>query len=322
MRRRDFLSFMSLVVARPIVGRAQPTKIPRVGFVWIGTAETISGVTGALEKRLGKLGYAVGRDIIIDYRFAEGRPERLPALITELLDSGADILLPQGNAAARVAHQATASVPIVTIGDDLVDVGFAASLAHPGGNVTGIDVQGVDYRAKWLEYLKAVAPMVRRIAVLADPDETPAVLKLKEDARRFGMTAIFLSAKPADFDASLAAIAAGGFDGLIVNDNPSNFPRTARISAAAAKSRTPMLIGVGASELVRMGAVLGSSFDFIDGGMRLADYVDKILKGAKPGDLPIQRPTKFITVVNLTAAKALGLTVPPEVLTAADEVIE
>jgi len=321
MRRRAFLFLAGLAAAGPFAALARG-RIPRVGFLWIGTAETISGVTGGLEKRLAALGYTLGRDVIIDYRFAEGKPERLPALISELLASGADILLPQGNAAARAARQATASVPIVTIGDDLVDMGFAASLAHPGGNVTGIDVQAVDYRAKWLELLKAAAPNVRSVAVLADSDETPAVLKLEADAPRFGMTAIFLSSKPPDFDASLAAIASGGFDGLIVNDNPSNFPRTARIAAAAGKSRTPMFLGIGAPELVAMGAVLGSSFDFVDAGMRLADYVDKILKGEKPGDLPIQRPTKFLTVVNLKAARSLGLTIPPEVLTIAAQVIE
>jgi putative ABC transport system substrate-binding protein len=224
--------------------------------------------------------------------------------------------------ATRVADEATTTVPIVTIGDDLIGVGFAASLAHPGGNVTGIDVQAVDYRAKWLELLNAVAPNARRVAVLADPDETPAVVKLKDAAPRFGLTLTFLSSRPPDLDASLAAVAAGGFDGLIVNDNPSVVPQTGRILALAAENRIPVVNGIAAPDLVEMGALVGYSFDFVDAGKREADYVDKLLKGAKPSDLPIERPTKFLLVINLKAAKALGLDIPPTLLAAADEVIE
>jgi putative tryptophan/tyrosine transport system substrate-binding protein len=228
--------------------------------------------------------------------------------------------LPQGNAAALVAHKVTATVPIVTIGDDLVGVGLAESLPHPGGNVTGIEVQAVEIRPKWLEILKAVAPNVRSVAVLGDANETLGVLKLEDVAPRFGVTLTFLSSLPPDLDASLAAIGSGRFDGLIVNDNPSLVPETPRIAAVAAQNRTPAVYGVAVS--AHLGGLIGYSFDAFEAGRRTADFVDKILKGAKPGDLPIERPTKFITIVNLKTAEALGLEIPTTVLAAADEVIE
>jgi putative ABC transport system substrate-binding protein len=178
-----------------------------------------------MKKGLAERGYSLGRDLIFDERYAEGKPERFPALIADLLASGVEVLVPQGNAATLAAQRLTTTVPIVTVGDDLVGVGLAASLAHPGGNVTGIDVQASDYRLKWLDLLKTVTPNLRLLAVLSDPDETPAVMMLKEAAPRFGLTLTFLSARPPDLESSLAAVAAARFDGLIVNDNPSLLPQ-------------------------------------------------------------------------------------------------
>ena len=320
MKRRAFLSLMGLAAAWPLAMRAQQMKIPRVGFLWIGPPEPETTTSKGIKKGLAEHGYVLSRDLIFDARYAEGKPERFPALIAELLDAGADVILPQGNAAALVAHKVTATVPIVTIGDDLVGVGLAESLPHPGGNVTGIEVQAVEIRPKWLEILKAVAPNVRSIAVLGDANETPGVLKLEDVAPRFGVTLTFLSSLPPDLDASLAAIGSGRFDGLIVNDNPSLVPETPRIAAVAAQNRTPAVYGVAVS--AHLGGLIGYSFDAFEAGRRTADFVDKILKGAKPGDLPIERPTKFITIVNLKTAEALGLEIPTTVLAAADEVIE
>ena len=301
MKRRAFLSLMGLAAAWPLAMRAQQMKIPRVGFLWIGPPEPETTTSKGIKKGLAEHGYVLSRDLIFDARYAEGKPERFPALIAELLDAGADVILPQGNAAALVAHKVTATVPIVTIGDDLVGVGLAESLPHPGGNVTGIEVQAVEIRPKWLEILKAVAPNVRSVAVLGDANETPGVLKLEDMAPRFGVTLTFLSSLPPDLDASLAAIGSGRFDGLIVNDNPSLVPETPRIAAVAAQNRTPAVYGVAVS--AHLGGLIGYSFDAFEAGRRTADFVDKILKGAKPGDLPIERPTKFITIVNLKTAK-------------------
>ena len=164
-----------------------------------------------------------------------------------------------------MAHKATASVPIVTVGDDLVGVGLAESLAHPGGNVTGIEVQAVDYRPKWLEILKAVAPNVRMVAVLADANETPAVMKLTDVAPRFGVTLTFLSSLPPDFDASLAAIASGRFDGLIVNDNPSLVPADSPHRRAGRREPNAGRICEVAGE-AKMGGLVGYSFDAFEWG--------------------------------------------------------
>ena len=222
-------------------------------------------LSDGLKRALVERGYVLDGNLIIDLRYAEGKPERYPALFAELLASGADLLLAVGNAAALVAHKATATVPIVAIGSDFVGIKLAASLAHPGGNVTGIDVEAVDYRPKWLDILKAVAPNVRTVAVLADANETPGVLKLKDAAPRFGVTLTFLSSLPPDFAESLAAIASGRFDGLIVNDNPTLFSLAPRIAALVAESRTPTVYGEAAE--AKMGGLIGYSFDVFDAGL-------------------------------------------------------
>jgi putative ABC transport system substrate-binding protein len=320
MRRRAFLALLGGAAAWSLAARAQQEKIPRVGFVWIGSPERESITVGGLKKGLAERGYVFGRDLILDERYADGKPGRFPALIVELLASGVDVLVTPGNAATLAAQRATTTVPIVSIGDDLVAAGFAASLARPGGNVTGLDTQTKDYRAKWLELLKDVEPSLRNVAVLSEPDETPGIMMLKEAAPRFGLTLTFLSARSEDLEASLGAVAADRFDGLIVNDNPSLVPQVPRIVALVAESRTPTLYGF--SGAARQGGLIGYSANFFEVGRLEAFYVDKILKGAPPGDLPIEHPTQFTLAINLKTAKALGLDIPPTLLAAAAEVIE
>jgi putative tryptophan/tyrosine transport system substrate-binding protein len=319
MRRREVLGVLGGAAAWPLVARAQQTKIPRVGVVWIGSPEHESVVLGALRQGLADRGYVFGRDLVFDERYAEGKEERIPTLIAELLATGVEVLVTPGSSATLAAHHATTTVPIVSVGP-IVEAGLAASLAQPGGNVTGIDNQANDYRVKWLELLRAVAPKVRLVAVLSEPDETPAVMRLKEAAPRFGLTLTFLSARPQDLESNLAAVAAASFDGLIVNDNASLLPQVPRIVALVAQSRTPTLYGF--SVAARQGGLMGYSANFFEVGRRLAYYVDRILKGARPGDLPIEQPTAFVLAINLKTAKALGLDLPATVLAAADEVIE
>ena len=319
MRRREFIGLVGGAAAWPFVARAQQTKIPRVGVIWIGSPERESVVLGGLRQGLAERGYVLGRDLVFDERYAEGKEERIPTLIAELLAVGADVLVTPGNSATLAAHRATTTVPIVSVGS-LVDAGLAASLARPGGNVTGVDNQANDYRVKWLELLRAVAPKLDLVAVLSEPDETPAVMRLKETAPRFGMTLSFLSARPQDLESSLAAVGAARFDGLIVNDNASLLPQVPRIVALVAQSRTPTLYGF--SVAARQGGLMGYSANFLELGRRLAYYVERILKGARPGDLPIEQPTAFVLAINLNTAKALGLDVPPILLAAAGEVIE
>jgi putative tryptophan/tyrosine transport system substrate-binding protein len=319
MRRRKFIALLSVAGAWPLAARALQTKIPRIGVVWIGSPEHESVVLGSLRKALADQGYVFGRDLVFDERYANGKEERIATLIAELLAVGVDVLVTPGTSATVAAHQATTTVPIVSVGP-LVDAGLAASLARPGGNVTGIDNQANDYRVKWLELLGAVAPKLRLVAVLSEPDETPAVVRLKEAAPRFGLTLNFLSARPQDLESSLAAVAAASFDGLIVNDNASLLPQVPRIVALVAESRTPTLYGF--SVAARQGGLMGYSANFFAIGRRLAFYVDRILKGARPGDLPIEQPTEFVLAINLKTAKALGLEIPLTVLAAANEVIE
>ena len=318
MRRRTFIALLSVAGAWPLAARAQQTKIPRIGVVWIGSPEHESVVLGSLRKALADQGYVFGRDLVFDERYANGKEERIATLIAELLAVGVDVLVTPGTSATVAAHQATTTVPIVSVGP-LVDAGLAASLARPGGNVTGIDNQANDYRVKWLELLGAMAKL-RLVAVLSEPDETPAVLRLKTAAPRFGLTLTFLSARPQDLESSLAAVAAASFDGLIVNDNASLLPQVPRIVALVAESRTPTLYGF--SVAARQGGLMGYSANFFAIGRRLAFYVDRILKGARPGDIPIEQPTEFVLAINLKTAKALGLEIPLTVLAAANEVIE
>jgi putative tryptophan/tyrosine transport system substrate-binding protein len=320
MRRRTFLGLVGAAAASPLAARAQQAKIPRVGLVWIGSPEHESqGVVG-LKKGLAELGYVFGRDLIFDERYAYGRADQIPTLIAALLATGVDVLVTPGNGVAAAAHRATTTIPIVYLGDDLVGAGLVASLARPGGNVTGVDVQSNDYRAKWVELLKAVAPKLRSVAVLWDPDENLAVLKMKEAESRFGLTLTFLSARRQELDTSLTTIAATGFDGLIVNDNTLLVSLLPRVIAAVAENRTPTIYGFGYA--ARQGGLMGYSPNFFELGRRLASYVDKILKGAHAGELPIEQPTAFNLAINLKTAKALGLEIPPTLLAAADEVIE
>lgn len=320
MRRRELLSLAGAAAAWSFAARAQSTKIPRVGFVWIGSPERESQAVGGLKKELAERGYVLGRDLVFEERYAYGKQDQIPPLIAEFLALGVDVLVTPGNATALAAYRATTTVPIVYLGDNLVGAGPVASLARPGANVTGVDVQSNDYRSKWLELLHSVAPMLRSVAVLWDPDENQVVLRMKEGEARFGVALTFLSARRQDLETSLATIAAAGFDGLIVNDNTLLVQHLSRIIAIVAESRTPTIYGF--SYAARQGGLMGYSANFFEIGRRLASYVDKILKGARPGELPIEQPTAFGFAINLRTAAALGLEIPPTLLAAADEVIE
>ena len=185
MRRRAFIAALGCAAAAwPLAARAQQAKIPRVGVIWIGSPEHESVVLGSLRQGLAERGYVLGRDLVFDERYAEGKEERIPTLIAELLAVGADVLVTPGTSATIAAHQATTTVPIVSVGP-LVDSGLAASLARPGGNVTGIDNQANDYRVKWLELLRAVAPKLRLVAVLSEPDETSSCYTAQRSSAAF-----------------------------------------------------------------------------------------------------------------------------------------
>ena len=234
-----------------------------------------------------------------------------------------DVLVTVGTSISLAARRATSTVPIVCISGDPVGTGLVASLSRPGGNVTGISMLATDYSAKWLELLKEALPELHRVAALWNPDNPSIVIemdRLQAAARALSLDLTAFAAKPNDIKGSFAAIANGSFDGLVVTTDASIEPSTPRIIAFAAEHRLPTIYPF--STAVQQGGLMSYSADFFKMWQLGAGYVDRILKGEKPADLPIEQPTAVTLKINLKTAKALGITVPPSLLTLADEVIE
>ena len=323
MRRRDFLGALGGAAAAPLgicPERAQAqAKIPRVGYFSPGFPDSNVGVAG-LRQGLQEQGYVLGRNLLLEERYAEGEMGRNRALLSELLTLGVDVLA-TGDFALILAHTLTTTVPIVGVAADFVGVGLAAKLSHPGGNVTGLSLLSAEFSAKWLELLKAAVPKLSRIAFLGDFSAFVAAEKqaLDDAAPRFGVTLTQFDSYAANLEASLDAIAGGNFDGLIVADDVTE-TRVAGIVAFAAENRLPTIYAF--STAVPQGGLMSYSADAFELWRRAAGYIDRILKGAKPGDLPIEQATAIKFAVNLKTAKALGIDMPPSLLAAADEVIE
>jgi putative tryptophan/tyrosine transport system substrate-binding protein len=322
MRRRDFVKVLGAVAAWPLVARAQPSGTPKVGYVWIG--ERSRDVSGAgLRQGLVDKGYEIGRNLVFEDRYAHGDTEKVPALIAELLALKVDVLVTAGTSISLAARRATSTVPIVCISGDPVGTGLVASLSRPGGNVTGLSLLAADYSAKWLELLKEALPKLHRVAALWNPDNPSIAIEIEQlqaAARALSLDLTAFSAKPKDIEGSFAAIANGGFDGLVVTTDASIEPYTPRIIALAAEHRLPAIYPF--STAVQQGGLMSYSADFFGMWRRAASYVDRILKGAKPADLPIEQPTAVALKINLNTAKALGFTLPSTLLARADEVIE
>jgi putative tryptophan/tyrosine transport system substrate-binding protein len=318
MRRRTFVVGLSAAAAAwPLAAQAQ-AKIPRVGYFWPSFPEPNVGLAG-LRQGLEECGYVLGRSLLLEERYAEGHPERTRDLIGELLAQGVDVLATTDYALIQ-AHALSATVPIVGVAADFVGVGLAASLAHPGGNVTGVSLLSAEFAPKWLELLKAAVPTLKRVAFLATFSGFIAVEKrgLDEAAPRFGATLTQLDAYPGNIEESLAAITRASFDGLIVADEGEAL--IPQIVARAADIRMPAIYGLGVA--VRQGGLMSYSADSFTLWRQAAGYIDRVLKGAKPADLPIEQATAIKFAVNLKTARELGLDIPPSLLAAADEVIE
>ena len=276
---------------------------------------------------LRELGYVEGQNIATEYRYAEGKRDLFPEIAAELVRLKVDIILVSGNPPMRAAMNATKTIPIVMMGagGDPVEAGFIESLARPGGNVTGITILTRELGGKRLELLKEAVPKLARVAVLYDPAIPDSVLDVKEvlpvAARALGLTIQPWEVRTADdFDKAFAAISKWHPDGLYVpGSGPIMRPKGKRIAGFALKSRLP---SVGTREFVDAGGLISYGADLAENYRRVAYYVDRILKGAKPADLPVEQPTKFELVINLKTAKALGLTIPADVLRWADEVIK
>jgi putative tryptophan/tyrosine transport system substrate-binding protein len=322
MNRREFITLLGSAAAWPLVARAQQRGLPRIGYVWIGARDTDVSNAG-LRQGLADRGYIFGRNLMLEERYAEGNADRVPVLIAELLALGVDVLVTPGTPITRAAQRATSTVPIVCVTGNPVGTGLVTSLSRPGGNITGLSLLSGDYSAKWLELLKEAVPKLHRVAVLWNPDNPGTSLQLehmRETARILGLDLAILSARPAEIEASLTGMTTTSFDGLVVTDDPFLEPLIPRIIALAAQRRLPTLYAFNTS--VQQGGLMSYSANFFALWRRAADYVDRILKGARPADLPIEQATEVILNINLKTAKALGLSFPPTLLARADEVIE
>src|SRR6266481_338778 len=308
------------LLAAPLAAEAQvPGKVPRVGFLGPRTRADAAPYLDAFLLGLRETGWVEGKNIFIEYRWAEGRQERLP----ELVRLKVDVILAGPTSAAVAAKNATSTIPIVTTSAGDPGIGLVASLARPGGNVTGLSfsVEMATF-GKGLELLKETVPKVRRVAVLSNPANPAHALAIKEvAARSVGVQLQLLEARgPTELDSAFAAMArerAGAV--LVMADSTFGFYRS-RLRDLAAKGRLPAMYGL--REHPEVGGLMSYGADNRDNFRRAATYVDKILKGAKPADLPVEQPTKFELVINLKTAKTLGLTIPPSLLQRADEVIQ
>ena len=329
MERRTLLGALAGgLLAAPVVAEAQPAaKIARIGFLALNMAANPHLVEAFLQG-LRDLGYVEGRNVVIEYRDAAGKPERLPALAAELLALKVDVILAAGEPHALAAKRATKTIPIVfTATADPVASGLVTSLSRPGGTVTGLSSVGPDLVGKRLELLKQVVPGVSRVAVLWQPgaaDERTERDLLKGTevaARALGVRLQFVEARgPAEFEGAFAAMTKARAGALTVLGSPMLLIERRRLVDLAAKHRLPAVYP--SRESVDAGGLMSYGANAADLYRRAATYVDKILKGAKPGDLPVEQPTKFELVINLKTAKALGLTIPASLLHRADQVLE
>ena len=304
----------------------QAAKVYRVGFLGVSSASDYAPNLKAFRQGLRDLGYEEGRNIRIDYRWAEGRVERLPSLAAELVRLNPDVLVTHARGVGA-AQQATATIPIV-IGahSDPVRLNFVKSFARPGGNTTGVSSELLELSAKRLELLKEVIPRLSEVALLSYRDSAGSAEALRDTeaaAKRIGglrVRSFEMVAEPTGMEAVFAAILRDRPDGLIVAPDPRMLLHSARLVQFSAKNRLPAVYA--SRDFVEVGGLISYANDFREGWRVAARYVDKILRGANPADLPIEQPTKFELVINLKTAKALNLTIPQSILLRADEIIQ
>jgi len=330
-RRRKWAGLFAIVVTLTVCAartEAQPKKVFRIGYLSPVDAATDSPRAEGIRLALRDLGYIEGQNIAIEYRYAEGKVDRAPELAAELVRLKVDIIVvASGDQWIRAAKNATKTIPIVMTGQgsDPVRAGHVESLARPGGNVTGLTALGRELGGKRLELLKEAVPKLSRVAVLYDPANAASLHEVKEllpaDARALKLTIQPWEIRAVDdFEKVFAALNKQRPDGLYAfGAGPVMRPNQKRIADFALKSRLP---SVGDSAAAEAGGLISYASDLADGYRRVAIYVDKILKGAKPADLPVEQPTKFELVINLKTAKQIGLTIPQKVLVRADKVIK
>jgi ABC-type uncharacterized transport system substrate-binding protein len=328
MSRRMLDLYCLLITVLLITGLAQaqqPAKIPRIGFLVASKSSVNSARIAAFQNGLRELGYVEGKTIFIDYRYAEGKIDRLPKLAAELVGRNVEVIITAGPADTRAAKKATSTIPIVmSFDNDPVGNGFVASLARPGGNITGLSTLAPELSGKRLELLKNIVPKLSRVAVFGNSTNPGNTLALRE----IELAAATLKVKfenldvrdPKEIETAFRTARKGRDEAVLVLGSPVINSQRARIVDLAVKNRLPAIYY--SAEMVEAGGLLAYGVNRNDLTRRAAVYVDKILKGAKPADLPVEQPTKFDLIINLKAAKQIGLTIPPNVLARADRVIK
>jgi putative ABC transport system substrate-binding protein len=325
MRRRECVSLLSGAAVWPFTAFAQQQQTPVVGFVNAGSPD--APLAAAFRRGLNEAGYVEGQNVTVEYHWLEGRFDRLPALMTDLVHRRvAVIATPAGNFAAHAAKVATTAIPIVFgVGEDPVKLGLVASLARPGANLTGINFLGNEMAAKRLELLHELLPKAVRIAVLVNPANIPATESTLRDipdaAHAIGLQIqVYNASTRSEIEAAFVNLVRDRSDGLYVSGDVFFTSRRVQLATLAASNRIPA--SYPSREAVEAGGLMGYDTDRIEMYRQVGVYTGQVLKGAKPADLPVLQSTKFNLVINLTTANALGLTVPPSLLARADEVIE
>jgi putative ABC transport system substrate-binding protein len=315
-----------LVVAGPAAQAQQPKKVPRIGYLGAVSPSAVSARTEAFRQGLRELGYVEGKNILIEYRHEEEKLDRLPAHAAELVRLKVDVIVSAAPSVTRATKKATVTIPIIMAQDrDPVGNGFVASLARPGGNITGLSTLAPEVSGKQLELLKEIVPRLSRVAVFGTssiPGHTQSLREIELAAEVFKVQLQYLDVLgPKNIETAFRAATKGRADGVLVLGGPVLISqRRSQIADLAVKSRLPVMYN--SAEFVDDGGLMTYSTNITDLHRRAATYVDKILKGAKPADLPVEQPTKFELIINLKAAKQIGLTIPHQVLARADKVIK
>jgi putative tryptophan/tyrosine transport system substrate-binding protein len=327
--RRQFISALGgATVAWPLATRAQQArKLPIIGLVSIGASRTDSANFRPFLEQMGELGYVDEQNVIFDRRFAGGDDSLISGFVADLVRRPVDIIVVTGTRESIAAKQATSSIPIVTIvNPDPIGMGLAQSLAHPGGNVTGLTTMDVEIYGKRLDVLNRAVPSLKRAGVLVSERQpvykrdSPWARNFEASANSLGIVLEFVEADENDLDSRIAALAAHGAQGLIVTSDGVYVALGEKIAESAIRHRLPTIFAF--REQAQAGGLLAYEAKTADLSRRAAFFVDRILKGAKPADLPIEQPTTFELIINLKTAKLLDLTIPPTLLATADEVIE
>ena len=327
-QNRNLLAIVALVITFAMYGAVahaqQPNKIPRIAFLSVQSRSILSARFDAFRQGLRELGYVEGKNIAIEYLDSDGSQERLPAVVADLVRRQTDVIVTGGSQATRAAKEGTSTIPIVMAQDnDPLGAGFVASLARPGGNVTGLANLAAELSGKQLELLKEILPKLARLAVFSDttePGNPKAVKATDAAAKGFGVQVFYMDVRAEkDIDAAFRAATRKRAEALLVMPTPAMNQRRKQIVGLAAKNRLPAIYP--RAEYVEDGGLMMYGVNTNDLFRRAAIFVDKILKGAKPADLPVEQPVKFEFIINLKTAKQIGLTIPPNVLARADRVL-